>query len=745
MHFAMASEEVATPGALDRNVLTQHDRLWREALALQGRRESAIQREKDVIDRVSAAKARIGLKPQVEEVLEDLQRRAHERSVGAFERMLTGITDDVLPSYRGQRTVKLNLTTERNMPALDIFIDHQGNPEEITSGAVANVISTGLRFIALARSDARRFLVLDEADCFINEEAVPRFFNVIDQLARGAGIQALVITHHDLSDFSDEFRTYRVADVNGRDRWPARRLELVNPGNMTPSELLDNPLTFIRARQFEAYPEATLELSPGVTVISGANQKGKSSWARMLAAAFLADCPEGLIRHGQNTAEVAVGFADGRVLEYQRHRKGAAKGEFALHGPESWEHRLAEFPLRDMREGRIRALHHTVGARRPEWIPRETGMYEIDGINVQLWPQLDPVFMLNKSPSARASLLSIGRESGHLFAMSEAYKEDVRTDNAVVREGEREIAALRELIGSTSGLSLTLETLDRLRNEAGILLAEAETCRGIDALLGQLAVARTRLANWRGYLDKAGHWPTQMPVPEPTDDLRDCLDRLDQARRDAASKPQAVLPMSPQVEDTLDLETILVGLDRARLAQAVRQRLPVLPEVPSLEVTQPIEDWLSRWTQARAEAASRPRTPSPTPAPVEETTDLAALLAHVTQTRQLLQRHRQEQRSLENELATVEREVREATEALGNECPVCHGIVTAEMVLNHANGSHDHRPTPLASPCSAEAAVVTDDTLRDRALRASAVVDQSASLNPAPSGFRRSRNFAAPR
>ena len=57
---------------------------------------------------------------------------------------------------------------------------------------------------ALANLDPnehRRFLVLDEQDCWLRPELVPRLVNIVHQAARELEFQVIMISHHDIGLF----------------------------------------------------------------------------------------------------------------------------------------------------------------------------------------------------------------------------------------------------------------------------------------------------------------------------------------------------------------------------------------------------------------------------------------------------------------------------------------------------------------------------------------------------------------
>ena len=94
-------------------------------------------------------------------------------------------------------------------------------------GSVANIVSVGLRMFAITTLDQRRhrkFLVLDEQDCWLHPELVPRLVKIVREAGQALGFQVLMISHHDVASFlryAD--RVYRLIP----DRGDGVRLEVV--------------------------------------------------------------------------------------------------------------------------------------------------------------------------------------------------------------------------------------------------------------------------------------------------------------------------------------------------------------------------------------------------------------------------------------------------------------------------------------------------------------------------------------
>jgi len=86
-------------------------------------------------------------------------------------------------------------------------VERDGHKEDVQrgqGGSVQNILSVGLRMFALANLDGdehRRFLVLDEQDCWLRPELVPRLVRIVHQAAKELGFQVIMISHHDIGLF----------------------------------------------------------------------------------------------------------------------------------------------------------------------------------------------------------------------------------------------------------------------------------------------------------------------------------------------------------------------------------------------------------------------------------------------------------------------------------------------------------------------------------------------------------------
>lgn len=147
------------------------------------------------------------LEPRVICALDKLDSQLFEKITNLLEEKLSIALQEVL-----EQNIRLKVDTilSHKTIGFTFSIDRNGNEENIMKGcggSVANILSVGLRLFALTTLNAeehRRFLVLDEQDCWIQPELVPRFVKIIKEAAKALNFQILMISHHDPHLFLDQ-------------------------------------------------------------------------------------------------------------------------------------------------------------------------------------------------------------------------------------------------------------------------------------------------------------------------------------------------------------------------------------------------------------------------------------------------------------------------------------------------------------------------------------------------------------
>ena len=200
--------------------------LERRADRLDGLAESLAREHGRLRVRLDVTRNFLALAPKASARLDELSRELFGETIEDIEANLTHAIREILDQDRVVRGVK-----EIKSGKLSVFFEvvHGGESEDILTGqggSVCNIVSTGLRLIALSQLDARRhrpFLVLDEQDCWLRPALVPRFVKLIKKIAARLGLQILVISHHPVDLFA--LHTQKVYALRpGRD---GVRLEVV--------------------------------------------------------------------------------------------------------------------------------------------------------------------------------------------------------------------------------------------------------------------------------------------------------------------------------------------------------------------------------------------------------------------------------------------------------------------------------------------------------------------------------------
>jgi len=441
--------------------------LIKRLYSLQGSINQMKERAKEIEQQVAQSKRFIDIQPDVATVLTELQHKAHERSVGVYEKLLTAILHDVLGET--SRKVSMDLEIKRGVPSLEINIDHNGEKESIMDGqggSVANVVSAGLRFVVLSRlSDNRQFIVMDEPDCWLSPEKVPAFFNVVSKLSKDAGIQVLVISHHDTSLFGEVGITELVnSDGNG-----SIQTEVIKQGSEWDED--DEGIRSIRLINFMSHEFTHIDLDPHVTVVCGENNLGKSAIVSALRGVFFNEGKDHMVRHGEKEAVVEITAEEGIMVRWTRKCKGSNRTKYELIN--------SEFHL----------LHEEYnGNEVPAWADVIMRVRKEHDIDVHIGRQKLPLFMIGEKASKCAEILSIGRESRYLHAMLAENKTQTLQHKRSAKNGESEYAKIQGLLESEEIRSVDdlLAQAERLRKTASQLDKEPQELRELDKVIREL-------------------------------------------------------------------------------------------------------------------------------------------------------------------------------------------------------------------------------------------------------------------
>ena len=171
---------------------------------LEGRRET-IQKTRDDRDRQRQDVAQyLAVADDIKVALEAFSEQLFGELVDALQSQLTKALQDVLDQ---PIELKVERGNRQGAVTLGFYVERAGQREDIMKGqggSVVNILSVGLRLLALHGEDEkrhRRFLVLDEQDCWLRPGLVPKLVGIIHEAGKKMGFQVLMISHHDPAMF----------------------------------------------------------------------------------------------------------------------------------------------------------------------------------------------------------------------------------------------------------------------------------------------------------------------------------------------------------------------------------------------------------------------------------------------------------------------------------------------------------------------------------------------------------------
>ena len=414
------------PLAKIENLKSRYKALRDKVLVLSKQKELYLSDYKVMREKLRIAEQEISDYEAINAILECAQQAEHESTIGVYEKLLTALIEDTLDN---NRKIKMNLAIERGMPALEIYSEkEEGKLEDIYSsngGSINNIVSVGLRAISLIRSKKRRLLILDESDCWLKGDYIPKFGAVIQQLSERLGIQIVMISHHNEEYFSD-IRNKLAISRNGdtlKAEWKS------SYGSEPPKwDLKDEGIRSLYLENFQSHKNTYIPLGKNVTLITGDNDIGKSVIVNALRAVFYGESNDTQINHQATETKVSVEFDRNKLLIWQRKLKGKPK---------------VSYTLIDDKRGLDNPIHYYEGAKEvPDWVRIDFGIDYIDDLDVQLGHQKRPVFLLDEPNSKKAKSLAIGNSENYLFKMMELAKQDLKNNKDFVKRAREQLEIL---------------------------------------------------------------------------------------------------------------------------------------------------------------------------------------------------------------------------------------------------------------------------------------------------------------
>ena len=440
-------------------------------------------------------------------------------------------------------------------------------------------------------------------------------------------------------------------------------------------------ITRITLENYMSHANTVIEPAPGLTVIVGPNNCGKSAIVSALQTLCGDHDGDFMVRHGEKLCQVTVETDDGHSIAWRRKKSVS----FVLDGVEV--HRAGRGNLPDN-------LHTLL--RLPK-VQHPNGREEFD---VHFGHQKSPIFLIDKESDA-AAFFSTSSDAEKLIDMQRLHKEKTRDARREHQRLTAELAELDQLLATLTPLDAINLLLDQAEEAQRDLLTDDQAAEALRLLIDQFEKQQTIVAF---HADRARALSPLTPAPalfDPTP-LEGLIDRFSQtaAQLDHQSDRRGVLaPLAdpPLLADDRPLALLCDKLDRLERSiarfSADRAALGPLVEPPEAIDPEPLTDCLRRLYQAEklhhqcalrhsALVALRESPGLEDPAPL---TDLLSRMTRavglVEQNRRALAEHDRQLNLLDHDMNTWL--------AANPTCPTCGAQTSRDTLLTHGGAHHE--------------------------------------------------------
>lgn len=309
----------------------------------------------------------------------------------------------------------------------------------------------------------------------------------------------------------------------------------------------------IRVRDYQSIEDAEIEVS-GLTVITGANNTGKSAMLRAVYGAFTNARGTKYVRHGKDQCSVTVTFGDGRTVTWE---KGEKTNRYTVDGK----------------------VLDKVGAGIPVEL-EAFGVVPITAAGRELWPQFaqqftGQVFLLDQPGSVLAESIADVSRVGVLNEALRNAQSDKRTLSSELKVRLGDVTRYEAQEASYAGL----DDVETLAQEAEAL----KTLRdGLSSERSDLGILRDALASTETIV--SGLLPVRnLPLPGDGSEIREGLTELGVIRdlfrelSEAVAAREALSPVSSlSVPDESGTARAAKVLEALALVRGIRDQISPL-------------------------------------------------------------------------------------------------------------------------------------------------------------------------
>lgn len=339
-----------------------------------------------------------------------------------------------------------------------------------------------------------------------------------------------------------------------------------------------------------AHTDTILELAPGLNVLIGPNNAGKSAIVEALRSLSTNSPSKGLIRHNAKKAEVEIELEDETLVTWVRSR---GSGIYKVFSPGTAEE----------------VVYAKCARATPAEIEQliKIGPIKMEGesVDIHLGSQREPLFPLNLSGTTLAAFFASTSESAHVLAMQKLLQQKrlgKTRERSLIRKNLEMTANSFEKLSKVPELA---ENCQKLRSRWPELVAKENELLGLEKLIAALLKNEQEICwtkrKWR--ISGKTKAPPKLRPSKELAILNAELFKLEQKNRQQTLYSQTLnkLPKPPLLKDLRPLSELIAKLFHIRgrvkkgLSYAARlKNLPEPPDAKKLRLTAKLGELLNQ-------------------------------------------------------------------------------------------------------------------------------------------------------
>jgi len=342
----------------------------------------------------------------------------------------------------------------------------------------------------------------------------------------------------------------------------------------------------IALENFMSHQATRIELAPGVTVITGPNNVGKSALVEAVRSLVQNPGQKYSIRHGAKQAVVRIELDSGEIIEWVRTDKTAYYRLFRpqVNGGEE---------IGDPEE------YRKIGLTVPEDIQTllRLGRVETESgdIDIHIGNQRDPIFLLDSPGSHAASFFAASTEAEYLLRMRQALKSrvDYAKTSRKVLAGEGQ--TLEKVLCRYQPLEGLEPDLARAEQTYELICLYQKSIPELSGFIGNLKDKERALSQQQqnaAILERLG-LPPELQEIAGLEALLQHWRQIANNAKVAAARSQALDPLSshPRLEETAFLDHLAARLEETeKLLKQRQQEQEILLDLAEPSAVTPVSD-----------------------------------------------------------------------------------------------------------------------------------------------------------